>query len=149
MTKIKKILIAIDGGPTSEKIASYGLQLGKQLRAEMALLSVADVTGLLSEGSVTPQQMAGLIKKDLEKKQQLLLESVFKNEKVWNFVEEGTPHEKILNVAKEWEADVLLLGTHGRTGLTHLLMGSVAEKILRHSSIPVYIIPTHNGKAAT
>ena len=44
-------------------------------------------------------------------------------------------------MAKEWNADIIVLGTHGRTGISHLIMGSVAEKIVRHSEIPVFIIP--------
>ncbi|MGZ4090113.1 MAG: universal stress protein, partial [Bacteroidia bacterium] len=54
MNKVKKILIAIDDGPTSEKVASNGFQLGKQLNAEIALISVVDTTGLMTDGSVTP-----------------------------------------------------------------------------------------------
>lgn len=149
MEIIKKILIAVDRGPASETIASHGLRLGKQLKAEIALISVADVSGLMSEGGITPGEMAELLKNDLKKDQHLLLTSVFKNENIWHFVKEGKPDETILAVAKEWEADVLLLGTHGRTGLKHLLLGSVAEKIVRHSLIPVYIIPTHDRKAAS
>jgi nucleotide-binding universal stress UspA family protein len=57
-------------------------------------------------------------------------------------VEEGKPYETILKVASEWAADLIIIGTHGRTGLSHLLMGSVAENVVRHSEIPVMIIPS-------
>ena len=140
--QMKKILIAIDEGPTSEKVASNGFQLGQQLNAEIALISVVDTTGLMTDGGVTPGEMADIIKNDFKKSQQMLINKVFKDYKVWTFVEEGKPFETILKVAEEWEADLIVLGTHGRTGLSHLLMGSVAEKVIRHSTKPMLIIPT-------
>jgi nucleotide-binding universal stress UspA family protein len=60
---------------------------------------------------------------------------------VVRFIPEGSPHEEILNTIQSWDADLLVIGTHGRTGLKHLLMGSVAEHIIRHSSIPVMVVP--------
>lgn len=139
---MKKILIALDDGPTSEKVASMGFQLGQQLNAEIALISVVDTTDLMTNGGVTPRELGDSIKNELKKSQQMLIEKVFKDCKVWTFVEEGKPNEIILQVAEEWEADIIVLGTHGRTGLSHLLMGSVAEKIMRHSTKPLFIVPT-------
>jgi nucleotide-binding universal stress UspA family protein len=141
MDNMKKIVIAIDNDPTSEKIALNGFQLGLQLNAEIALLSVVDLTMLITEGAITPKEFADITINDYKKNQQMLVDTVFKGYKVKAFVEEGIPHEVILNVAKKWNADIIVLGTHGRTGISHLIMGSVAEKIVRHSEIPVYIIP--------
>lgn len=139
---MKKILIAVDDGTTSEKVALSGFQLGQQLNAEIALVSVVDTTNLLTDGGVTPRELADIIKNDFKKSQKLLIDKVFKNYNVWTFVEEGKPFEVILKVANEWEADLIVLGTHGRTGLSHLLMGSVAEKVIRHSTKPLFIMPT-------
>lgn len=139
---MKKILIAIDDGPTAEKVTATGFQLGQQLNAEMALISVVDTTLLITDGSITPGEMAEIMKNDFRKIQKKLIEKVFNDYKVWTFVEEGKPFEMILKVAEEWEADLIVLGTHGRTGLTHLLMGSVTEKVIRHSTKPLFIIPT-------
>lgn len=138
---MKKILIAIDNGPSSEMVATKGFQLGQQLNAEIALVSIVDTTELMTDGGVTPREMADIIKKDFKKNQQMLIDKVFKEYKVCTFVEEGKPFEGILKVAEEWEADLIVLGTHGRTGLSHLLMGSVAEKVIRHSEKPILIIP--------
>ncbi len=138
---MKKIVIAIDNDPTSEKIALNGFQLGLQLNAEIALLSVVDLTMLITEGAITPKEFADITINDYKKNQQMLVDTVFKGYNVKAFVEEGIPHEVILNMAKKWNADIIVLGTHGRTGISHLIMGSVAEKIVRHSEIPVFIIP--------
>ena len=139
---MKKILIAVDDGPTAEKVATNGFQLGKQLNAEIALLTVVDTTILFTDGDTTPGELADMIKNDYKKSQLALIKKVFKNHKVGTFVEKGKPFEVILNVAEEWGADLIVLGTHGRTGLPHLLMGSVAEKVIRHSTKPTFIIPT-------
>ncbi|HWB27664.1 MAG TPA: universal stress protein [Chitinophagaceae bacterium] len=140
---MNKILIAVDDGPTAEKVASNGLLIGRQLNAEIALISVvADDATLITDGGITPAEMANIFKNDFKKAQQQLVDKVFKDYKVWAFVEEGKPFETILKVAGEWEADFIVLGTHGRTGLSHLLMGSVAEKVIRHSTKPLFVIPT-------
>lgn len=142
MDEIKKVLIAIDNEPSSEKVALHGFQLGSRLNAEIALISVIDTTMIMTEGSVTPMEFAETMKNECKKNQQLLVDQVFKESKVWTFVEEGKPYEVILNVAKEWEADIIVLGTHGRMGISHLLLGSVAEKVVRHAEKPLFIIPT-------
>lgn len=139
---MKKILIAIASGPTAEKIAQVGFETAKQLNSEVALLSVVDTTALITNGGVTPRELADIERNDLRRNQNLLIGQVLKNDKIWTFIEEGKPSEIILKVAEEWGADLIVLGTHGRTGLSHLLMGSVAEKVVRHSTKPLLIIPT-------
>ena len=53
----------------------------------------------------------------------------------------GRENEEILTFAKENHVDIIIMGTHGRTGIEHVFFGSVAEKVLRHSPFPVFIIP--------
>jgi nucleotide-binding universal stress UspA family protein len=142
----KKVLIAVDDSPAAEKIATIGFQLSKQLDAEISLLSVVDTTFLLTDGVVTPKGLAETVKAEFKKAHQLLIEKVFRDRKVWSFVEEGKPHEKILSVADDWDADLIVLGTHGRTGLARALTGSVAEKVIRHSLKPIFVIPTKDQK---
>ncbi|MHB1277689.1 MAG: universal stress protein [Bacteroidia bacterium] len=137
----QKILIAVDDSPVAEKVAAKGFMLGQQLNAEIALLSVVDTAALSAGGGITPKEMEEILKNGLRKSQLLLLDKVFKAHKVWTFIEEGKPYEKILAVAVDWQADLIIIGTHGRTGLAHILMGSVAEHVLRHAKIPVMIIP--------
>jgi nucleotide-binding universal stress UspA family protein len=57
------------------------------------------------------------------------------------FLKEGEFDESILQSAKEMQVDIIVLGTHSRKGLGKILMGSVAEKVLHHTSIPLFIIP--------
>ncbi|MCC6622595.1 MAG: universal stress protein [Deltaproteobacteria bacterium] len=60
----------------------------------------------------------------------------------------GSPHRAILEHAKAAAVDLIVMGTHGRTGLAHLLVGSVAEKLIRHSPIPVLTIREHAAAPA-
>ena len=60
----------------------------------------------------------------------------------------GTPAETIVEYAKRHNCDVIVMGTHGRTGLGHLLMGSVAEKVIRAAPCPVLVVPQHTAKKA-
>jgi nucleotide-binding universal stress UspA family protein len=137
----KKILIAVDDSPVAEKVALEGFLLGKQLNAEMALISVADIAFVMAEGGVTPREMTEMIKDDLKKVQKMLIKNIFKEQKVWSFIEEGTPADMIKKTCDEWEASLIVIGTHGRTGLSHILMGSVAERVIRHSPVPVLVVP--------
>ena len=52
----------------------------------------------------------------------------------------GQPGETILDQAKSWQADLIVMGTHGRTGLAHFLNGSVAEEVVRHAKLPVLVV---------
>jgi nucleotide-binding universal stress UspA family protein len=139
---MKKILIAVDDGPTSEKVATIGFELGKQLKAEIALISVIEISYSMDDSGSTQLDLSEVIRNDFISSQKLLTDTVFKDYKIWKFLEEGQPFEMILKVAEEWEADLIVLGSHGKTGLMHLLMGSVAEKVMRNSTRPLLIIPT-------
>ncbi|MGB3343220.1 MAG: universal stress protein [Aequorivita sp.] len=57
------------------------------------------------------------------------------------FIPEGNPLEDILKTAENWKDDLLVLGRHGRTGLKHLFTGSVAERVLHHTNIPIMVVP--------
>lgn len=141
MQSIKKIIIAVDNDSTAEKVTSYGAKLAMQLNSELALVSAVDLTMLITEGAITPKEFADITVKDYKKNQQILADNYIKNISAATFVEIGHPHEVILNTARLWQADLIVLGTHGRKGISHLIMGSVAEKLIRHSEIPVLIIP--------
>ena len=153
MKNIKRILVAIDSETSSEEVASGALQLVEQLNTEVALVSVVETPAVINqadtmipsygfnENLTSEMEIEGILNKNYESEQKGLISKIFFNHKVTTFIEEGTPYEAILKVAKEWKADLIVIGTNGRTGLDHLLIGSVAEKVMRHSEIPVFVIP--------
>lgn len=138
----KRVLIAIDEELSATNVAKKGLQLGEQLNAEIAVISVADTTALLTEGSVTPDEMADIIRKDIRERQKIILDSVFGDSEVTHFLEEGKPLDSILKIAREWNADILVMGTPSRKGLSQVLVGSVSEKVIKNSDIPVFLVTT-------
>jgi nucleotide-binding universal stress UspA family protein len=138
---IKKILIAIDDSPVAVKVVLTGIKFCEHLKPEIALLSVVDTNFLMTDDGVTPSEMATMIKNEYIKNHQLLIDELFNRKGVWTFVENGKPYEVILKTAEDWKADLIIIGTHGKTGLTHLLSGSVAEKVIRHSTKPLLVVP--------
>lgn len=151
---MKKILIAIDYNPTAQHIAESGYSLAKSMNAEVTILHVvADYTyyssldyspvlgfdsfsnlGALQSNTVIELQNAA--KDYLEK-----IKNHLGDESIRTLVKEGDTGDAVLSAAKELNVDIIVMGTHGRRGLDKILMGSVAEKVLRHSEVPMFIIP--------
>lgn len=138
----KKVLIAVDSSEFSINAAKKGIALAAQLDAESALLYVIDTSKALGnvDAGILPDDALLILKKEAEQTLEQLA-SMFPKQKITKLMPEGKPKEDILKTAEAWEADLLVLGTHGRTGLVHLLMGSVAEYIVKNSKIPVMIVP--------
>lgn len=139
----EKILIAVDSSEYSMKAARKGLELAHQLNAKAALVFVVDITkatGSIDAG-ILPQEAIIVLKKEAEQTLDELA-AMYNGKELMKFMPEGHPTEDIIQTAETWQADLIVMGTHGRTGLKHLLMGSVAEHILRHSKIPVMVVPS-------
>lgn len=153
MKNIKRILVAIDSETSSEEVALGALQLVEQLHTEVALVSVVETPAVINQADLTipsygfnenltsEMELEGILTKNFKEEHKKLINNIFFNHKVDTFLEDGTPYEAILEVAKKWKADLIVIGTNGRTGLEHLMLGSVAEKVIRHSAIPVFVIP--------
>jgi nucleotide-binding universal stress UspA family protein len=155
---MKKVLIALDYDPSAQKIAETGYALAKSMNARIVLLHVisdaasysslnySPIMGFDSFNNldlIEPDTIEELLKKSareyLDKTKQHL-----GDETIETVVKDGDLGNSILDTATEMKADVIVMGTHSRRGLDKILMGSVAEKVLHHSSIPLFIIPTKN-----
>ena len=138
--KLKRILVPIDFSKISQKALEYAVPLAKQFEAKITLLHVIeplpypmDLT-YVSMGESFPiepleKELNTLAKKTIEP--QLLKEVI---------VQVGTAFEVIINVARDCEADLIVITTHGHTGLKHVFMGSTAERVVRHASCPVFVV---------
>jgi nucleotide-binding universal stress UspA family protein len=137
-----KILIAVDSSEYSITAAKKGLELAHQLNAQAALLYVIDISKGMGnfEAGITPQEALIVLKKEAEQALDLL--ASYNGANLVKMMPEGHPKEDIIKTAVTWEADLIVMGTHGRTGLLHLLMGSVAEHTLENSKIPVMVVPS-------
>lgn len=138
-----KILIAVDSSEYSMNAASKGLELALQLRATVALLFVVDTSKAMGnvDAGIMPEEALIVLKKEAEQTLDEYAER-YKGKGLMKFMPEGHPEEDILKTSQTWQADLIVIGTHGRTGLSHLLMGSLAEHMVRHSKIPVIVVPS-------
>lgn len=150
---MKKILIALDYNPTAQKVAEIGYNLAKEMNAKIILLHVTSDVTYYSSLHYSPimgfDSFSGIVETDnvarLEKAAQDYLDKSKKHlrdETIETIVKNGDFGENILNTAKELNIDIIVMGTHSRRGLEKILMGSVTEKVLQQSSIPLFIIPT-------
>jgi nucleotide-binding universal stress UspA family protein len=123
--------------------AKKGLELAHQLDATAALLYVVDTSKAIGniDAGILPEQAMIVLKKEVEQTLDELA-AMYNGNSILKFMPEGHPTKDILKTAEIWEADLIVMGTHGRTGLMHLLVGSVAEYIVRHSKIPVMVVPS-------
>lgn len=148
--QLKKILIAVEDSEYSEIAADYGFALAGKLGARVGLVHVNDVLPtttpnladpLLNEPMVTMMPEAIALQEEASAR---LFDRLIRNrdrETVTTFTQLGNARDEILATAEEWHADLIILGTHGRTGFDHFISGSVAEGVVRRAKCPVLIIP--------
>lgn len=150
---MKTVLIALDYSPSAQKIAEMGYRLAKTMNARTILLHVIAHTTYYSSPGFSPilgfDSFSKLVETDtadelreLAKNYVDKLKEHLGGEMIDTAVRNGDFGEIILETATELNADIIVLGTHSRRGLDKILMGSVAEKVLHNSSIPLFIIPT-------
>ena len=151
---MKKILVALDYNPTAQKVAEMGYYIAKAMNAQSVLLHVIPGATYYSYLNYSPimgfEGFSNLdkIQTDAEELKKVAKEYLDKSKKhlgdetIQIAVKNGDSGETILDTAKEVKADIIVMGTHSRRGLEKILMGSVAEYVLHHTSIPVLIIPT-------
>lgn len=145
MIHLKRLLVATDFSSCSKKALHYAEAFSERFGSEIHLLHVVeDLSPLLpAAGPGVPVLGAAMAEIQTKADQALqaipVAEAAAKNGVV-KVIRNGSPHGEVVKYAKEAEIDMIILGTHGRTGLTHILLGSVAEKILRHAPCPVLTV---------
>lgn len=149
---MKKILIALDYNPNSEKVVSKGKELAKLMDAEICLLHVlADVRyyGMQYEpfmgyeGYAFPVDFR--IQEEFVKVAQDYLDKTATHigkENITTHLAEGDTAKSILEYAQEWQADIIVMGTHSHGTLEKIFLGTVASSVLEHTKIPIYMVPT-------
>jgi nucleotide-binding universal stress UspA family protein len=151
--KIQRILIGVDDSKYAENAASYGFEMARIYDAQVGLVNIVEPIVLPSAGTDTITGASfdntGIPDVELLNAQTESAENVidrtikkFAGElQVTPFTEFGSTADGILKCSKDFAADLIVLGTHSRTGLDRLLMGSVAEHVVRHSDVPVLVVP--------
>ena len=111
-----KLLIAVDSSEYSMKAARKGLELAHQLNAKAALLFVVDKSKAMGniDAGIMPQAALIVLKKEAEQTLDELA-AMYNGSELMKFMPEGRPNEDILKTAETWQADLVVIGTHGRT----------------------------------
>jgi nucleotide-binding universal stress UspA family protein len=141
MVSIRKILIAVDSEPVAASAADLGVELGRSLGAEVALIHVIDSS--LTYGADTGISPSELIAQAQQEGKRLLAgfrQRLSPQSAILEFVVAGTPSDEIIKAAKEWSADLIVTGSHGRRGMQRVLLGSIAEGIMRHAPCPILVV---------
>jgi nucleotide-binding universal stress UspA family protein len=141
---LKRILVPIDFSVTATKALQYALSFATAFDAELLLLHVTQTWSMPVEygyvppdSAVSQQQVADSTRKALD---ELCAREIGTRRRYQAQVREGVPWLEIAAAAQENDADLIILSTHGWTGLKHALMGSVAERVVRHAPCPVLVV---------
>jgi nucleotide-binding universal stress UspA family protein len=148
-----KILVAVDESETSRHALHHAIELGKKLSASVRMIHVLDMSWLpigpevAIDTAALSEARRGVGEKVIAAARDTAQQAGFGAEAV--LIETETPiqqvAETIVREAMRWGADLVVLGTHGRRGFQHLMLGSVAEQTARRSSVPVLLIPLPKG----
>jgi nucleotide-binding universal stress UspA family protein len=143
--ELTKILVPTDFSECSQAAFDYGLQLARDFNAELRLVHVINPHAYPFGDKYAALDPAQLIRETEEAAQKQMRSIAAKSKARYSVrVIHGSPAIQICNAANE-DVDLLVISTHGRTGLGHILIGSVAEHVVRYAHCPVLVIPSRPG----
>ena len=140
--KLKRILVPIDFSPASIKALKYAVPLAEQFGASICLVHVVEQASFANDLQNVPlavpdEKLASIAKEhliSLSKKVIKKLIPVFPHTRI------GKPFVEIATLAQTQNIDLIVIATHGHTGLKHALLGSTTEKVVRHAPCPVLVV---------
>ncbi len=146
---LHKILIAVEDSPYSDQAVSYGFALARKFEAEIALVHVNEIPvstpyiadPLLNESPVMIPEMMQIQEEASKNLFDRIQKQYGEDIILYTYSKIGRPKDEILATADECKADLIIMGTHGRTGFDHFISGSVSESVTRRAKCPVLIIP--------
>ncbi|MGC8624006.1 MAG: universal stress protein [Phycisphaerae bacterium] len=143
--RVRRILVAVDFSPPAARAVESALSLSEELAAEVAVVHVVDVSPVSI--SSTEHLSSGTLDK-LKREGEALCRSVVEKShlgQVDHFVRCGNPAGEILAVARLWHADLIVIGSHGRTTTGKFFLGSTVETVVRESDCPVMAVGPNGG----
>ena len=127
----RRILVAVDFEPLSAHTIDVAVDLARAVGAELAFVHVADPEA---------RQRLGLAVDDTRALLAAAVERAGTSPRPQELPRVGRPAPQILEAAQEWRADLVVISSHGRHGVKRVLLGSVAEEVVRHASCPVLVV---------
>jgi universal stress protein A len=147
--KIKRILCPVDFSEHSVRAFEYADFLARSHGAKLLLLHVFEHLQGYDHYlilALTPQEIREKMEKAAKDQLKSFMNEVESHTEVEAEVREGKAFVEIVRKAKEEDVDLIVMGSHGRSGLQHLLIGSVAEKVTRKARCPVLIVKDKNAR---
>jgi nucleotide-binding universal stress UspA family protein len=143
MKKIKRILVTTDFSPLSASATEYAKMLAKVHQARLYLVHVVEWPIVVGDPTIAFSHVQ-VLPNVMENARQEMKRFASRNLRGLRNVEfrlmEGIAYDQIVRLATDEEIDLIVMATHGLTGLAHLLIGSVAERVVRHSPVPVFLV---------
>ena len=135
----KNIILAYDGSKHSNKALQEAIRIAKISGGKLLILSIVDVTDEFeSQAPGLTEKMTEKLKKQVQKAAE---KAAAENIQVREEVRVGDASEMIVEVAGKKKCDLIIMGSHGKTGLKRLLMGSVTSRVIGHAPCKVLVIP--------
>ena len=135
-----RVLVAIDDSDYAARALDAGASLAKAVGGALAVVHVIDPRAAINvQADLATIDLIDILRKDGRR---LIDDAAAQHHlpSASTFLREGIPDAEIAQTAKEWKADVLVVGTHGRSGLTRVLLGSTAEALVRSGALPVLVV---------
>ena len=142
LTKGERILVAMDRSKYSEKAFDQAISMAKICKSTLFIISVIDLYPEVKEVESALEERGKMLKGTKEFLERVKAKATKENiacETIMHIG--GQPHEFIIKEAKAKNIDLIIMGTHGRTGLYELLIGSVAKKVVGHAPCAVMVTP--------
>ncbi|OGQ36000.1 MAG: hypothetical protein A3F16_08235 [Deltaproteobacteria bacterium RIFCSPHIGHO2_12_FULL_43_9] len=151
--QIKKILVPIDFSPATDDVIEYALSIGKHFNGELNLFHVSEVADVYAETPLAYsdkeffERHASNLKEEIEALLSAYSDKAKKEgvDSKMSFVS-GNPFVEIIKKAKDDACDLIVIGSHGRSGLEYVFMGSVSEQVVRNSPCPVLVVKKRGFK---
>ncbi|MDX2108355.1 MAG: universal stress protein [Candidatus Melainabacteria bacterium] len=150
-----KIILACDQESFNQAIAEFVIEHPWPAQSKFRIVNVVPPIYDYAYAASVPELMMDL-REDARNQAQIRIRNMalklrdhFHLDNIEEFILEGNPAEKILDTASEWKADLIIMGSHARTGLNKLLMGSVSSAVLDHAGCSVIIVRDHIDKKQT
>ncbi|MGN0002390.1 MAG: universal stress protein [Sphingobacterium composti] len=151
MKKFRRILLALDDSPCTDKIVNYAKEMIANEDISLALLTVVPPASPTTYGADPLLGQQAIIVPEITEIQQNTAEQFIAkianefsyNFETFTFTRIGNIKEEILLLADEWSADLIVMGSNGRSGFDHFISGSVSESVIRKATCPVLVVPIH------
>jgi len=136
----KKILVAVDASPIAAHAVDVGIELARSLKAEIALVRVTAPPDAYADVGISTGELMAQAKSEDQRVLLGVRERLSLPASVQEFLVAGDPATEIVKAAQEWLADLIVVGSHGRSGMSRIVLGSVAEGVVRHAPCPVLVV---------